>query len=624
MDPTMSVPSPYSQQRGTVEQKEDCRDYLRTGRCKYGASCKYNHPSNVQSGGGMKAPIDPTEPLFPVRPNEPPCQYYLKHGTCKFGQTCKFNHPPQSTLLASGGPALNGATLVANLARSSDSPQMLWNPAGNEGGVQLLPQRPDEPNCIFFLKNGRCKYGSTCRYHHPLNYHDRRHGDDTRRQHPRTQQDAMQGPTIHYVTSLPSSGYQHGHFVVTDGSVTFVSLDGSPPTQVISVPAHEAYPSPGRPLGLSHDIGSSTSSTSIASSFDTVNSSADPLNAHNDGSSSLWNRPNRSSSGSLNAYNIVDANGQGRTHIIPHGSRTVLIQTNADGSISLPRVASTGSASEGSTIYYDASSGVTRTTSNSQLQSNGSGPATTWRGRRSGSFDHVRSVGSAGHFSQSEIHKSTSVPEGLDEEGHSSNHSSRSPMTRGRPLVSGQRTQRRSTAEVDDGLSMMTSALLTMLDTPEEASGDSYDGYDYDDDERPSQQSTPRMRQQYPSSSKDSRHTLKSEGNLMQYHSGMPYMQSQAYHGEGDTHDKHMLGMMKSGQQDGLSAEYYDKDHSQRMQNQHGLSNDAQYGWSPTWQSQMAHIGRPLQENAQSMSVMPSQSPSNSPHAASNVGLYLP
>ena len=27
----------------------------------------------------------------------------------------------------------------------------------------------DEPDCIYFLRNGRCKYGGTCKYHHPLN-----------------------------------------------------------------------------------------------------------------------------------------------------------------------------------------------------------------------------------------------------------------------------------------------------------------------------------------------------------------------------------------------------------------------------------------------------------------------
>jgi hypothetical protein len=57
----------------------------------------------------MKAPVDPSEPMFPVRLNEPVCQYYVKHGTCKFGQACKFNHPVQVPLQATsmnGGPVL--------------------------------------------------------------------------------------------------------------------------------------------------------------------------------------------------------------------------------------------------------------------------------------------------------------------------------------------------------------------------------------------------------------------------------------------------------------------------------------------------------------------------------------
>jgi len=167
----------YPQRAG----EPDCRDFLRTGRCKYGESCKYHHPANVQSGGGFKS-LDPNEPPFPLRPNEPNCQYYMKHGTCKFGQTCKFHHPshlmnkgqgnPQFQCLPAPGPAIGSDVIV------------------------LLPQRPNEPDCIYYLRNGRCKYGSTCKFHHPLTYqsvnvggmHDnmalvqQQHQDFTRRQ----------------------------------------------------------------------------------------------------------------------------------------------------------------------------------------------------------------------------------------------------------------------------------------------------------------------------------------------------------------------------------------------------------------------------------------------------------
>ena len=160
----------------------DCRDYLRTGRCKYGESCKYNHPTNVEVGGGVK-PTNPGEPMFPVRPGEPPCQYFLKHGTCKFGQSCKFDH--------SSGPGLGGmqgagnAGLPSGLVFLSSNNNASTYAVDSNGGlrhsgsvgevaslasnnVQILPQRPNEQNCIYFLRNGRCKYGPTCKFHHPI------------------------------------------------------------------------------------------------------------------------------------------------------------------------------------------------------------------------------------------------------------------------------------------------------------------------------------------------------------------------------------------------------------------------------------------------------------------------
>lgn len=35
---------------------------------------------------------------FPVRPEAEDCAFYLKTGTCKFGSNCKFNHPPRRKL----------------------------------------------------------------------------------------------------------------------------------------------------------------------------------------------------------------------------------------------------------------------------------------------------------------------------------------------------------------------------------------------------------------------------------------------------------------------------------------------------------------------------------------------
>lgn len=163
--------NPYPQRVG----EPDCRDYLRTGRCKYGESCKYHHPPNVQSGGGIRTPLDPNEPPFPIRPSEPPCQYFLKHGTCKFGQACKFHHPPHILASGSSQPAAVPSAFMTSVGGVSGQQHIMLNAHSSEGDfqpqssmLQMLPQRPNEQDCLYFLKNGRCRYGATCKYHHPL------------------------------------------------------------------------------------------------------------------------------------------------------------------------------------------------------------------------------------------------------------------------------------------------------------------------------------------------------------------------------------------------------------------------------------------------------------------------
>ena len=48
-------------------------------------------------GGGESIERGP----FPERIGEPDCSYYMRTGLCRFGATCKFNHPPNRKLVAS-------------------------------------------------------------------------------------------------------------------------------------------------------------------------------------------------------------------------------------------------------------------------------------------------------------------------------------------------------------------------------------------------------------------------------------------------------------------------------------------------------------------------------------------
>jgi len=163
--------SQYPQREG----EPDCRDFLRTGRCKYGESCKYHHPL-----GGAKTLKDPSQPPFPIRPNEPPCQYYLKHGNCKFGQACKFHHPPHILPASHAGGALYMNLGNVNLLCQPVVKKCIIenkNSHINNGAddylksrsfIDMLPQRPGKADCVYFLRNGKCKYGASCKYHHPM------------------------------------------------------------------------------------------------------------------------------------------------------------------------------------------------------------------------------------------------------------------------------------------------------------------------------------------------------------------------------------------------------------------------------------------------------------------------
>ncbi|CAN6864126.1 unnamed protein product [Brassica oleracea var. botrytis] len=191
-----------------------CQHFMRTGTCKFGASCKYHHP---RQRGGDSVTVSLNYMGFPLRPGEKECSYYMRTGHCKFGSTCRFHHPlppgvqPPSQQLSAGSaiyPSLQSQSGVF-VAR----PQLLpgsyvqspygtysqivlpppgmvpypgWNPYQASPGSQpsmgsssvplapayqtslSFPQRPGEPDCQYFMRTGDCKFGASCKFHHPL------------------------------------------------------------------------------------------------------------------------------------------------------------------------------------------------------------------------------------------------------------------------------------------------------------------------------------------------------------------------------------------------------------------------------------------------------------------------
>ena len=63
-----------------------CDFYTRTGFCKYGMQCCFDHPPQyaVQLSKQQR---------LPLRPGEPICAFYQQHNACKFGPSCRYHHP---------------------------------------------------------------------------------------------------------------------------------------------------------------------------------------------------------------------------------------------------------------------------------------------------------------------------------------------------------------------------------------------------------------------------------------------------------------------------------------------------------------------------------------------------
>lgn len=114
-----------------------------------------HHQERQMENGGDRRPgpcvIHPLTRL-PMRPGDTKCNHYVNHGRCKFGESCRFDHPPSCASV--------------ELLRQHAIPPGQAVPDGYalSGG---LPVRPGGEICSFFVKTGMCKFGNACKYHHP-------------------------------------------------------------------------------------------------------------------------------------------------------------------------------------------------------------------------------------------------------------------------------------------------------------------------------------------------------------------------------------------------------------------------------------------------------------------------
>ncbi|KAI4343663.1 hypothetical protein L6164_010985 [Bauhinia variegata] len=118
-------------------EAEDCAFYLKTGTCKFGFNCKFNHPVRRKNQAVKEKAGEREESA--ERQGQAECKYYLTSGGCKFGKACKYNH---------------------TRGKCSVAPILELNFLG-------LPIRPGEKECPYYMRNGSCKFGANCRFNHP-------------------------------------------------------------------------------------------------------------------------------------------------------------------------------------------------------------------------------------------------------------------------------------------------------------------------------------------------------------------------------------------------------------------------------------------------------------------------
>ncbi|KAG2318212.1 hypothetical protein Bca4012_069184 [Brassica carinata] len=174
--------------------EKECSYYMRTGQCKFGLTCRFNHPVPLGvQGQSQQQPQPQMQSIYPTlqsqsmsssqqyglvlsRPSLLPGSYLpsqygpppmvLPPGMVTYPswnpyQASLTTMPSPGTQPSVGSSSVYGITPLTGTYQSG-------GPSLTTSKEQSFPQRPDQPECQYFMRTGDCKFGSSCRYHHPL------------------------------------------------------------------------------------------------------------------------------------------------------------------------------------------------------------------------------------------------------------------------------------------------------------------------------------------------------------------------------------------------------------------------------------------------------------------------
>ncbi|XP_049407744.1 zinc finger CCCH domain-containing protein 32-like isoform X1 [Solanum stenotomum] len=186
----------YPLRTGEIE----CTYYLKTGHCKFGITCKFHHPQ--PAGISVPAPARPFYPTVQSLPAPPeecnsaltglrvarppilpgsyvPSAYgpVLLHPGVVTIQNWSPYSGPVSPALSPGVHPSAGLTSVYGMSPLASSPHAFAgpysplppaaSPSSKTQKEKSFPERPGQSICQYYVKTGDCKFGSSCKFHHP-------------------------------------------------------------------------------------------------------------------------------------------------------------------------------------------------------------------------------------------------------------------------------------------------------------------------------------------------------------------------------------------------------------------------------------------------------------------------
>ncbi|KAJ0815765.1 putative transcription factor C3H family [Helianthus annuus] len=177
--------------------EKECSYYVKTGQCKFGPTCKFHHPPAYDHNAAATTTTGTTTAtrIFAFRSIPiSSCLFPTIWSICKTVSSSRpvFSRALRSvaTSTTSNGP-ISKLESLSVLIQAPASPNTIGAgpfyaiaphlsppvpsytgsylsvPSSSSKNEHSLPQRPGEPECQYYLKTGDCKFGSSCRYHHP-------------------------------------------------------------------------------------------------------------------------------------------------------------------------------------------------------------------------------------------------------------------------------------------------------------------------------------------------------------------------------------------------------------------------------------------------------------------------